>query len=75
MHLFNVAPHLNAELDLSMMEGEPKKTGMLQPTRQTQAFKQILSLLGVYGDVSSEVCRERQFSHCTSEMTRRCLGT
>lgn len=67
--LCNIAPHLKAELALSTLEGEARKTVMLHSTRQRASFEQILSILeDVYGDVSSEaVLRKRFFARHQKE--------
>ncbi|XP_069840942.1 uncharacterized protein [Dendropsophus ebraccatus] len=60
--LCNIAPHLRAELALNTLEGEARKTVLLQPARLRQTFEQISSILeDVYGDTTSEAMLRKKF--------------
>lgn len=62
VRLCNVAQHLKTELALSTLEGDARRTVMLQPARHRQTYEQIVSLLeDVYGDVTSEAVLRKKF--------------
>lgn len=57
-----VSSHLKAQLVLPTLEGEARKTVMLQPAEWQESFEQIMSLLDdVYRDVSTEAVIRKSF--------------